>query len=105
MKLKNCGYIYEPVKMDKRKEILPERNICSIAPAKEWEDAFFTRNGVQKINLLGDPENEIIVFKHEAHVEKNSGASVAGSVDAPDKKLFKKRRDRQGCSDCRTGAK
>lgn len=65
MKLKNCGYIYEPVKMDKRKEILPERNICSIAPAKEWEDAFFTRNGVQKINLLGDPENEIIVFKHE----------------------------------------
>ena len=56
---------YQAMEREDRKKVLPRRNICSISPAENWGDVFFTGNGKQKMNLLGNPEHEIIAFKQE----------------------------------------
>lgn len=56
---------YPPMDIEKRQEILPKRNVCSLYPAEIFLDALFTGNGRQQINILGDPFNEYISVSHE----------------------------------------
>jgi len=37
----------------------------SQAPAKRWEDALISGNGIMGIMVFGDPSNEKIIFNHE----------------------------------------
>lgn len=60
---------YAPMSLEKRKTVLPPRNINSLYPANSWTHAFFTGNGRQNINLLGDPYDETIIFSQEALYE------------------------------------
>ena len=60
---------YEAMPLEKRREILPERSVCSLYPAEGLTHAFFTGNGKQSMNILGDPYEEIIPFGHEALYE------------------------------------
>ena len=49
---------YIPVEM--RSSILPQHNICSIAPAAESSDYFITGNGSLRIQASGQPYNEVM---------------------------------------------
>ena len=49
---------YPFMDIEGRKKILPERNVCSIAPAEISLNAFNTGNGRIQISLLGDPYKE-----------------------------------------------
>jgi alpha-L-fucosidase 2 len=70
--------IYQPIKATlqyiamerkQRELLLPERNVCSLYPSKDWGDAFSTGNGFQQVELFGNPYNEKIAFSHEALYE------------------------------------
>jgi len=37
----------------------------SNSPAKRWEDALISGNGIMGIMVYGDPANEKIIFNHE----------------------------------------
>ncbi|MBO7622593.1 MAG: hypothetical protein J6S64_00995, partial [Bacteroidales bacterium] len=54
---------YIPV--EKRSGILPKHNICSIAPAEESADYFFTGSGVLRLQASGQPYNEVMNYTHE----------------------------------------
>ncbi|RCW74776.1 glycosyl hydrolase family 95 catalytic domain-containing protein [Saliterribacillus persicus] len=43
---------------------LPERGVWTKAPAKAWEDASVTANGVQGVMVFGNPKEDIIVGNH-----------------------------------------
>jgi hypothetical protein len=60
---------YNAMPTDKRREILPPRNVNSLYPAQNGTHAMYTGNGRQMIRLLGDPYNENMVFTHEALYE------------------------------------
>ena len=40
---------------EKRMALLPERNICSLAPAVDPADALFSGNGSHRIDVTGAP--------------------------------------------------
>ncbi len=56
---------YEAMPLEKRKAILPERNVCSLWPAKNYEDCFWLGNGFQKVEVLGDPYHDEQAFAQE----------------------------------------
>lgn len=56
---------YVPMSLEKRSKILPEKNVNSLYPAKYDVDVFVTGNGVQRIDLLGDPYHDRLMFQHE----------------------------------------
>ena len=60
---------YKAMPSSERSKILPKRNVCSIYPADDMANSFFTGNGRQNVNIMGDPYNEMIVFNHEALYE------------------------------------
>ena len=49
---------YPAMPFVKRKAVLPERNVCSIKPARDYEDCISTGNGFQQVDVLGDPYND-----------------------------------------------
>lgn len=57
---------YPAMPFVKRKAVLPERNVCSIKPARDYEDCISTGNGFQQVDVLGDPYNDELAFMHEA---------------------------------------
>ncbi len=59
-------YEYEPMALEARKKILPERSVCSLAPSEDYADCASTGNGFQRIDVLGDPYNEEFAFTQEA---------------------------------------
>ena len=60
---------YDAMPAEKRKNALTERNVCSTYPSEDMANSFFTGNGRQKINVMGDPYNETMIFNHEALYE------------------------------------
>src|SRR5665647_49704 len=56
---------YVPMSLEKRDSILPIRSVNSLYPAKYDTDVFVTGNGVQRIDLLGDPYHDRLLFQHE----------------------------------------
>ena len=55
MELKRLGYPYPCIPPEDRGELLPLRNICSVAPAEDPADAFYTGNGSHRIDVTGHP--------------------------------------------------
>jgi alpha-L-fucosidase 2 len=56
---------FVPMSLEKRSGILPARNVNSLYPAKYDTDVMVTGNGVQRIDILGDPYNDRLLFLHE----------------------------------------
>jgi alpha-L-fucosidase 2 len=50
----------------KRRQILPERNVCSLRPSPDYADCISTGNGFQRIDILGDPYDDELSFTQEA---------------------------------------
>lgn len=63
--VKKNTYSYQPMDFLQRKEILPKRNICSLYPADDWADALNAGNGIQYLEIKGDPYHEFLGFSHE----------------------------------------
>ena len=55
MKLRHLEYPYPVLPLSARADLLPERNVCSLAPAEDPADALFTGNGSHRIDVTGDP--------------------------------------------------
>ena len=55
MELKRLSYPYPVMPLPRRAELLPERNICSLAPAEDPSDALFSGNGSHCIDVTGQP--------------------------------------------------
>ncbi len=49
-----------------RQKIVPQRGFCSIAPGELVSEALTSGNGAMKIELMGDPYSEKILFHHES---------------------------------------
>lgn len=56
---------YEPLSLEERKKLLPERNVCSLYPAESGREVFMTGNGVQRLDMTGDPYRESMTITHE----------------------------------------
>lgn len=56
---------YKAASRETRKNILPQRNICSLYPASKTDDAFVTGNGRQRISIFGDPYCDSLAFTQE----------------------------------------
>ena len=54
-----------PMSLEKRSGVLPARNVNSLYPAKYDTDVMVTGNGVQRIDILGDPYHDRLLFLHE----------------------------------------
>lgn len=57
---------YDSMPLEKRRAILPERNVCSLAPSQDYADSISTGNGFQRVDILGDPYKDELAFSHEA---------------------------------------
>ena len=57
---------YTSMPLERRKNVLPSRNACSLAPAEDVSDAISTGNGFQRIDILGNPYHEELTFSQEA---------------------------------------
>ncbi len=56
---------YEAMPLARRKQLLPERSVCSLYPAENGSEVFMTGNGTQRVDMLGDPYDEKCGFTHE----------------------------------------
>ena len=59
------GFPYEAMPLQRRKQLLPQRNVCSLFPAENSSEVFMTGNGVQRVDMTGDPYTEKMGFTHE----------------------------------------
>lgn len=65
MKTISYSYEYEYMPVEKRYEVLPERSVCSIKPAAEGSDYFYTGNGSLRMDIAGHPYRDKIVVTQE----------------------------------------
>ena len=62
---KPCELKYAPMDIKKRRKLLPKKSVSSLYPAKADIDVVVTGNGKQRIDVIGDPYHERIIFKRE----------------------------------------
>lgn len=62
---KPCELKYAPMDIEKRRKLLPKKSVSSLYPAKADIDVVVTGNGKQRIDVIGDPYHERIIFKRE----------------------------------------
>lgn len=80
MKLKQTPYRYPYVPVEQRAALLPLRNVCSIAPADESSDYFYTGNGSYRLDISGEPYQDELAVTHELLYEPK----WAKTPDVPD---------------------
>ncbi|MCI9143304.1 MAG: hypothetical protein HFH87_11895 [Lachnospiraceae bacterium] len=80
MKIIPFAYEYEYMPVEKRYGILPERNVCSVKPAAEQSDYFYTGNGSHRMDIAGEPYRDKIVVTQELLYEPK----WAKTPDVPD---------------------
>ena len=56
---------YPPMGIEKRRELLPYKSVSSLYPAKADEDVLVTANGRQRIDIVGDPYHERVIYRRE----------------------------------------
>jgi alpha-L-fucosidase 2 len=56
---------YKHMSLEKRRELLPKKSVSSLYPAKADTDVVVTGNGKQRIDVIGDPYHERIIYKRE----------------------------------------
>ena len=59
------GLKYPPMDIEKRRRLLPYKSVSSLYPAKADEDVLVTANGVQRIDIVGDPYHERVIYRRE----------------------------------------
>ena len=65
IKTVSFGLKYPPMDIEKRRSLLPEKSISSLYPAKADEDVLVTGNGIERIDIVGDPYHERIIYRRE----------------------------------------
>ena len=55
MKLRQMQYPYPFLPVEKRAALLPQRNVCSVAPAGESSDYLYSGNGSHRNDVSGHP--------------------------------------------------
>ena len=62
------SYPIPPMPLNERisQKIVPQHGFCSIAPGENVREALTSGNGAMKIELMGDPYSEQILFHHES---------------------------------------
>lgn len=65
MKAIRFSYEYEYMPVEKRRAILPDRNVCSIKPAEERSDYLYTGNGSHRIDIAGHPYRDTMIVTQE----------------------------------------
>ena len=65
MELKRLRYPYPCLPLSARAGLLPRRNVCSVAPAADPSDAFFTGNGSHRIDVTGQPYRDSLTANME----------------------------------------
>ena len=63
------SFKHEAMPLETRKNILPERSVCSLYPSTDYADFMSTGNGFQRVDVLGDPYNDELAFSQEALYE------------------------------------
>ena len=63
--IRKLAYPYPYIPVEKRPDVLPGHNICSIAPADDPDDVFITGNGSTTIRAAGQPYDEEMSYTHE----------------------------------------
>lgn len=56
---------YPPMDIEKRRSLLPHTSVNSLYPAKADEDVLVTANGVQRIDIIGEPYQERVIYRRE----------------------------------------
>jgi alpha-L-fucosidase 2 len=49
-----------------RRKVVPRRGFCSIGPADAVNESLVSGNGAMRIELMGDPYTEQVLFRHES---------------------------------------
>ena len=65
MKLRKLSYPYPYIPAEKRADLLPMRNVCSIAPADEPSDYLYSGNGSHRIDVSGQPYRDELAVTQE----------------------------------------
>jgi alpha-L-fucosidase 2 len=60
---------YGAMTLERRRQILPARSICSLYPAADFSEALITGNGFERVDVLCDPYNDALEFTQEALYE------------------------------------
>ena len=58
-------YPYPYIPAERRRGLLPEHSICSIAPAEDSADDFITGNGALRVQASGRPYTEEMAYTQE----------------------------------------
>ena len=65
MRVVEFGLKYRPMEIEKRRSILPHKSVSSLYPAKADEDVLVTANGRQRIDIVGEPYHERVIYRRE----------------------------------------
>lgn len=65
MRAVEFGLKYRPMEIEKRRSILPHKSVSSLYPAKADEDVLVTANGRQRIDIVGEPYHERVIYRRE----------------------------------------
>ena len=65
MKLRQMQYPYPFLPVEKRAALLPQRNVCSVAPAGESSDYLYSGNGSHRIDVSGHPYHDELAVIQE----------------------------------------
>ena len=65
MELKRLSYPYPYIPASERAALLPLRSVCSVAPAEDPSDAFYTGNGSHRIDVTGQPYRDSLTANME----------------------------------------
>ena len=78
MKAVEFALKYPPMGIEKRRELLPYKSVSSLYPAKADEDVLVTANGRQRIDIVGDPYHERVIYRRERIMAREGHARTAG---------------------------
>ena len=65
MRLKQLSYPFPVMPVEKRRALLPERSVCSLAPAEDPADCLYTGNGSHRLDVSGHPFRDAVTANME----------------------------------------
>lgn len=54
-----------PMSLGQRKAVVNLPGMCSLRPARRWDEALVTGNGIMGASVYGQPYDETVIFNHE----------------------------------------
>ena len=65
MRLKQLSYPFPVMPLERRRALLPERSVCSLAPAEDPADCLYTGNGSHRLDVSGHPFRDAVTANME----------------------------------------